>query len=255
MRNWAIITGLAFLTACGGQSKTSTPAPEEVKEVEAPAAQKKEEEKAAAVPEKPKGMAPLGLPDGAGDALLDPTKATATAPDLYEVKFVTSAGDFVMKVHRDWSPNGADRFYNLVSNKYYDGVVFFRVIDGFMAQVGIHGDPSVNNVWRQARIQDDPVVESNKRGFVSFATGGPNTRTTQFFINFGNNANLDGMGFSPFAEVTEGMDVVDSLYKGYGEGAPRGRGPNQGLIQSQGNAYLNEKYPELSFVKTARVIQ
>src|SRR5690606_18982605 len=125
------------------------------------------------------------------------------------------------------APNGVDRFYNLVRNGYYDDVAFFRVIENFMAQFGIHGDPAVNTAWRAARIQDDPVVESNRRGYVSFAMAGPNTRTTQLFINFRDNRQLDGMGFAPIAHVVEGMDVVDAIYSGYGEGAPNGQGPAQ----------------------------
>ncbi len=185
-------------------------------------------------------------------ALMDPSKATAKAPDKFTVKLETTAGDILIDVQRDWSPKGADRFYNLVKAGYYDDVAFFRVIGGFMAQVGINGDPNVNKVWRDARIDDDPVKQSNTRGMVSFATGGPNTRTTQFFVNFGNNARLDQMGFSPFAKVRN-MDVVDKLYAGYGEGAPSGKGPNQGRVQTEGNKYLKADFPNLSWIKKATV--
>ncbi len=182
-------------------------------------------------------------------ALLDPSKATAKAPDSYKAKFTTAKGDFVIEVHRDWAPLGADRFYNLVKLGFFDDVRFFRVVDGFMAQFGLSGDPAVSAKWQSANIVDDPVKKSNTRGFVTFAkTGMPNSRSSQIFINFGDNARLDGMGFAPFGEVTSGMEVVDSIYKGYGEQ------PNQGLIQSQGNAYLDAKFPKMDRV-TKAVIQ
>ena len=160
----------------------------------------------------------------------------------------------MIEVHRDWSPQGADRFYNLVRTGYYDGVRFFRVISGFMAQFGIHGDPAVSARWRERRIPDDPVRQSNVRGAVSYAMAGPNTRTTQLFINFGDNSRLDGSGFSPFGQVVEGMDVVDRLNAEYGEGAPRGAGPDQSRIQAEGNAYLERDFPRLDFVRRATVL-
>ncbi len=158
------------------------------------------------------------------------------------MKFDTSKGAFVVEVNRAWSPNGADRFYNLVKNGFYDDTRFFRVIPGFMVQFGINGDPAVSAPWRDARIPDDKVTQSNKRGYITFATSGPNSRTSQVFINFGDNAGLDGQGFSPFGRVTSGMNVVDALHAGYGEGAPSGRGPNQGKIQTEGNAYLTREF-------------
>ncbi len=192
---------------------------------------------------------------GAADAgnLSDPASLNEQAPAVYKAKFVTSKGDFVIEVHRDWAPNGADRFYNLVKNGYFNDVRFFRVLDGFMAQFGINGEPSVSAVWTNANIKDDPVKQSNVRGTFTFATAGPNTRTTQVFINFGDNAGLDGQGFSPFGKVVSGMDVVDSLYSGYGEGAPNGRGPNQGVVQSMGNSYLAKAFPKLDYIKTATI--
>lgn len=177
-----------------------------------------------------------------------------TAPDVYQTTFETSKGDFTIEVHREWAPHGADRFYNLVSNGFYDGVRFFRVLDGFMAQLGISGDPEVSTVWRVLAIPDDPVVQSNTRGFVSYAMAGPNTRTTQIFINFGDNSALDGQGFSPFGMVVSGMEVVDALYSGYGEGAPRGTGPSQGRIQAEGNAYLESEFPQLDYVVRASIV-
>ena len=161
--------------------------------------------------------------------LLNPSALTEKAPETFGVRFKTSKGDFVVEVTRAWSPNGADRFYNLVRNGFYDDCRFFRVLPNFMAQFGINGDPAVSKAWMSARITDDPVVQSNKRGFVSYAMAGPNTRTTQLFINFADrNAGLDGQGFSPFGKVTVGMDVVDKLYNGYGEGAPQGQRPGPG---------------------------
>jgi len=185
--------------------------------------------------------------------LKSPAALTEQAPATYTVNFDTTKGPIVITVHRDWAPNGADRFYNLVKNGFYDDVRFFRVIDGFMAQFGIHGNPAISAAWRPANIKDDPVKQSNKRGFLTFATGGPNTRTTQLFINFGDNAGLDKQGFSPIGEVTKGMDVVDKLYNGYGEGAPRGKGPDQGRLQAEGNAYLAKDFPKLDYIKTATI--
>ncbi|HKC38896.1 MAG TPA: peptidylprolyl isomerase [Gemmatimonadales bacterium] len=186
------------------------------------------------------------VPSGAGFAV--------QAPDSFRAKFETSAGDFVISVHRRWAPKGADRFYNLTRSGYYDGVRFFRVISGFMVQFGIHGDPAVSAAWHEQRIPDDRVASTNLRGRVTFATAGPGTRTTQVFINFGSNDQLDGMGFAPFGEVVAGMDVVDRLYAGYGEGAPRGRGPDQSRIQSQGNTYLERDFPRMDYVKRASIV-
>jgi peptidyl-prolyl cis-trans isomerase A (cyclophilin A) len=186
---------------------------------------------------------------------MDPTQFAATAPGTFKVKFETTAGDFVVQVNRDWAPNGADRVYNLVQAGWFTDVAFFRVIDGFMAQFGLHGEPRLNKIWRDARIDDDENTgHSNTRGMVTFATAGPNTRTTQMFINYKDNGMLDREGFTPFGEIVEGMDTVDKLYKGYGEGAPRGGGPSQGLIQKSGNAYLLAKFPELTWVKSASVL-
>jgi peptidyl-prolyl cis-trans isomerase A (cyclophilin A) len=197
----------------------------------------------------------LGTHAGALAAnLSDPAALKEKAPPVYKAQFDTSKGPFVIEVHRDWAPNGADRFYNLVKNGFYNDVRFFRVIEGFMVQFGINGDPNISAVWREANIPDDPVKQSNKRGYVTFATAGPNTRTTQVFINFDNNDGLDGQGFSPFGKVVSGMEVVDSLYNGYGEGAPRGQGPDQGQIQMEGNAYLIKDFPKLDYVKTATIV-
>lgn len=187
--------------------------------------------------------------------LSDPASLNETAPDVFKVKFDTSKGAFVVEVHRDWAPNGADRFYNLVKNGFYDNDRFFRVVEGFMVQFGINGNPKISKAWRDANIKDDPVTQSNKRGMITFATSGPNSRTTQVFINFNDNVGLDGQGFSPFGQVVSGMKVVDSLYNGYGEGAPRGSGPDQGRVQDEGNAYLNKDFPMLDYVKKATIEQ
>jgi peptidyl-prolyl cis-trans isomerase A (cyclophilin A) len=184
----------------------------------------------------------------------NPAALKEQAPAIYKVQFDTSKGSFVIEVHRDWAPIGADRFYNLVKNGFYDDARFFRVVEGFMVQFGVNGDPKVSATWRNARMKDDPVRISNKRTFVTFATAGPNTRTTQVFINFGDNSNLDGQGFAPFGQVVSGMKVVDSLYNGYGEGAPQGRGPDQGRVQSEGNAYLASAFPNLDYIKKATIV-
>jgi peptidyl-prolyl cis-trans isomerase A (cyclophilin A) len=190
---------------------------------------------------------------GTDPALLKPASLTAKAPETYEVKFVTTKGDFVVTVTRAWAPLGADRFYNLAKHHFFDNASFFRVLSGFVVQFGISADPKVSKVWEDAKIKDDPVTQSNKTGYLTFATAGPNTRTTQLFINLNDNKNLDSMGFAPFGQVTAGMDVVQKLYSGYGEGAPNGSGPSQDLIQSQGKAYLDAKFPNLDSIKTATV--
>ncbi len=202
----------------------------------------------------------LSAPIASAQVAAKPTlKSPATlkdqAPAVYKASFDTSAGVFVIEVHRDWAPKGADRFYNLVKYGFYDNVRFFRVLAGFMAQFGLNGDPAVQMVWRDARITDDPVKESNKKGYITFATAGPNTRTTQVFINYGDNGNLDSQGFAPFGKVITGMNVVEKLYSGYGEGAPQGKGPSQGQIQAQGNAYLEKDFPKLDYVKKATIVE
>ncbi len=193
--------------------------------------------------------------EAATTSLPDPAKATATAPKVFKVKMSTTKGDFVIEVHRDWAPVGADRFYNLVKLGYFSDVAFFRVIKGFMVQFGIHGNPDVNRMWHDANIADDPSgKQSNTRGMVTFATAGPNTRTNQIFINYADNARLDSMGFAPIGKVVSGMDVVDALEGMYGEGAPSGRGPSQGKFQSEGNAYLKAQFPKLDYLKSATLL-
>jgi peptidyl-prolyl cis-trans isomerase A (cyclophilin A) len=184
----------------------------------------------------------------------DPAKLTEKAPDTFKARFETTKGAFTIEVTRALAPNGADRFYNLVRSGYFKDIALFRVIPGFMCQFGIHGDPKVSAAWRRASIPDDPVKASNTRGAITFAMAGPNTRTTQLFISFGNNARLDSQGFSPFGKVTEGMDVVDKINGEYGEGAPMGRGPSQGRIQEEGNAYLKKDFPNLDYITSATIL-
>lgn len=193
---------------------------------------------------------------GEASPLSDPGSAAMNqkAPETYKAKFETSKGEFIIEVRREWAPNGADRFYTLVKNGFYNEARFFRAISGFMVQFGLNGDPKISTAWRTQAIKDDPVKQSNVRGMVSFAMAGPNTRTTQVFINYGDNSRLDGMGFSPFGRVNEGMTVVDQLYSAYGEGAPQGKGPSQGRIQQEGNEYLTREFPKLDYVKKAMII-
>ena len=186
----------------------------------------------------------------APEKLANPAALTAKAPDTFKARFDTTKGIFVIEVHRDWSPNGVDRFYNLVKNGYYNGVKFFRVVPGFVVQWGIHGDPSIATKWLKSTIPDDPVKESNKRGYVSFAkSGAPDSRSVQVFINFADNARLDGMGFAPFGKVTEGMDVVDKLFDGYADGLR----DLQGRIAQDGNAFLEKTYPNLDTIRRASI--
>jgi peptidyl-prolyl cis-trans isomerase A (cyclophilin A) len=188
-------------------------------------------------------------------SLLNPATIKLQAPAVFDAKFTTTKGDFVVEVTRAWSPRGADRFYNLVKYHYFDGTAFFRVMQGFVAQFGISSQPDVSQAWENAKITDDPVTQSNTRGMLTFATAGPNTRTTQVFINLNDNSNpLDGMGFSPFGKVTSGMEVVDKLHSEYGDGPPDGSGPDQGRIQREGKAYLEKSFPLLDTIKTAVIV-
>lgn len=192
------------------------------------------------------------LPDMGGspsaESLRDLSNFEAEAPATFRARFTTSAGDFTIEARRALAPIGVDRFYNLVRNGYFDGIRFFRVVPDFIVQFGIHGDPSVSAVWRQQSLRDDPTRQSNTRGFITYATAGPNTRTTQLFINFANNGFLDAQGFAAFGEVVEGMEVVDEINAQYGES------PDQGRIQREGNAYLQESFPELDYIIRARLM-
>jgi peptidyl-prolyl cis-trans isomerase A (cyclophilin A) len=192
-------------------------------------------------------------PRGPGNriSLMNPAALHAQAPATFKARFTTTKGDFVVEVHRDWAPNGADRFYNLVKNGFYDEATVFRALPGFVVQFGMHAKPAVEAVWQKANIRDDAVKQSNKKGYLVFATAGPNTRTTQVFINLGDNTQLDAQGFSPFGMVVEGMDVVEKFYTGYGDPP---RGPDQGRIAAEGKAYLDKNFPQLDSIKSAKIV-
>jgi peptidyl-prolyl cis-trans isomerase A (cyclophilin A) len=178
--------------------------------------------------------------------LLRANNYTETAPASYQVTLQTSAGDVVIQVYRDWAPLGADRFYNLTKGGFYDDTRVYRIVEGFMAQFGLNGDPYVNQVWKTEFLVDDPVVESNTRGRVAFAKGGRHSRTTEVFISYKDNSSLDAQGFAPIGEVIEGMEVVDAFYMDYGDGPPRGEGPYQAMAVARGNEYLDADFPELT---------
>jgi peptidyl-prolyl cis-trans isomerase A (cyclophilin A) len=226
------------------------PAPEEP----APAAPRDTEvaPKPAPKPEEP-AVAPGGVNM---TRLAVPAALGEEAPPTFKVAFDTSKGQFVVEATRAWAPRGVDRFYNLVKNGFYHDVRFYRVVPGFMVQFGIHGDPKIMGPWTAARIPDDPVTEGNARGYVTFAHGGPNSRTTQLFINFRDNSSaLNKQGFTAIGRVISGMDVVDALYSGYGEMAPRGKGPDQQRFIKEGNAYLASSFPNLDYIKSATIVQ
>ncbi|HEV2198534.1 MAG TPA: peptidylprolyl isomerase [Bryobacteraceae bacterium] len=180
--------------------------------------------------------------------LLNPGSMRAKAPETFKVKMTTTKGDVIIQVNRAWAPLGADRFFNLIRGGFYKDAAFFRVIPGFVAQFGIPARPDVGKVWEEARITDDRVTQSNKRGTLTFATAGPNTRTTQIFINYRDNAPLDTQGFAPFGTVVEGMELVDKFFSGYGEA------PNQGLITAQGKAYLDKSFPNLDRIVSTTIM-
>ncbi|HLB38477.1 MAG TPA: peptidylprolyl isomerase [Gemmatimonadales bacterium] len=219
----AMVSAAALLTACSGKEKDN-------------------EEQSAAPAAAP--VSPLTDPNA--------PELNATAPDVYRVKFETSKGDFEIEVTRTWAPRGADRFYNLVKNGWYDDNRFFRVVPNFMVQFGINGDPAISKWWRNARIADDPVTQSNKRGMITFAMSGVDSRTTQVFINFKDNAFLDPQRFAPFGRVVNGMDVVDRLNGEYAEAPSSGQG--QMMIQTQGNAFLQANFPNLDYIKKASIL-
>jgi peptidyl-prolyl cis-trans isomerase A (cyclophilin A) len=241
-RSIATLTFSALLAAAAATTSAQTPAkPAPAKPAAAPTTQKPATAKPATA--KPA----TAKPAPANPALRTPAKLKDVAPATFRANFETSIGVFVIEVTRAWAPKGADRFYNLVKYGYFDGNRFFRVLPNFMVQFGINGDPKLNAAWSEANIGDDPVTQSNKRGYLTFATRGPNTRTTQLFINFRDNAGLDPQGFAPFGQVVSGMEVVDKI------NAEHRETPEQGLIQSQGNAYLMKQFPRLDFIKKASI--
>jgi len=202
------------------------------------------------------GHARPSLAESDQDVLLHPSSRVwkRKAPRDFQVRFETSQGAFFIEVHRDWAPLGADRFANLVRNGFYDDQRFTRVVAGYIAQFGIHGNPEVAGAWKNQTIPDDPVRQSNRRGFIAFAMTGPDTRSTQVYINLVDNTRLDAQGFAPFGRVVEGMEVVDRLYSGYGENSGGGmRGGKQGPIEVGGNSYLQREYPKLDYIIRARL--
>ncbi len=233
-----------------GTSSTAKQAPAKPTTTQKPTTQKP-----AGTGTKPAGTKPAGAkpstakPPAVSAALRTPSKLKEQAPATFRASFDTSAGPFVVEVTRAWAPIGADRFYNLVKHGYFNGNRFFRIVPNFIVQFGLYGDPKIGALWRNANIPDDPVTQSNKRGTLVFATAGPNTRTTQLFINFRDNAGLDSRGFAPFGVVVSGMEVVDKLNPEYGEQ------PEQPEIQAQGNAYLNKNFPKLDYIKTATIVK
>lgn len=250
-RSLWMLSLLATLVACGG---TEPAAEDATPSVELPATVESPSVEPPAVPTvtEPEPT-PTVLPP-----LLNPAHpdANATAPAQYRVVLDTTKGDIVLQIYRDWAPRGADRFYNLVRTGFFTDVRFFRVVDGFVAQFGMNGDPEVNAAWDAAEMPDDPSLgETNSRGRITFAHAGPNTRTTQLFLSIGNNAFLDRQGFPPFGEIVEGLGVLDSLHRGYGEGPPSGSGPDQGRIGAQGNRYLERDFPMLDYVRRARLLE
>jgi peptidyl-prolyl cis-trans isomerase A (cyclophilin A) len=204
--------------------------------------------KAAATPAKTGAPAAKTASSGSS-RLMNPASLNAKAPEVYRAKFTATKGDFVVEVTRAWAPLGADRFYNLVKNGFYNNAPFFRVVPNFIVQFGLAANPAVSNAWKDANLKDDPVKQGNKKGTITFATAGPGTRTTQVFISLKDNDFLDGQGFSPFGTVTEGMDIVASLYSGYGE-----NGPDQGRLTAEGKPYVDKNFPKIDSIRTATII-
>jgi len=250
--NWAavIISAVIVLNGCKKQEQPAQTAPSEQSKAETPAppvtpapAETKPDARASSKPAEPSR--------NYVKELLAPAKLKEKAPETYRVKFDTTRGEFTITVTRAWAPLGADRFYNLVKHHFYDQAAFFRVVPNFVAQFGISANPSVSSAWKHTEIKDDPVTQSNKRGTITFATAGPNTRTTQLFISLKDNSRLDSMGFSPFGVVDgNGMNVVEMMYEGYGDSA----GPDQDQLQKQGDPYLKKGWPKLDYIKSATLV-
>lgn len=254
--NWVLLAAAVGMLSfgCKKEEPVAETKPAEQPKAAAPA-EVKPETPAPSQPAPPPSEPAAAPRAGFDRTLLRPAMLAEKAPDTYQVKFSTTRGDFIVTVTRAWAPLGADRFYNLVKHHFYENASFFRVIPNFMAQFGISAYPPVSSAWEKATIKDDPVTQSNKRGYVTFATGGPNTRTTQVFINFKDNSRLDRDGFAPFGKVDDqGMKVVDMLYDVYGEGAPDGNGPEQGKINVLGKPYLDKSFPKLDSIKTATLV-
>jgi peptidyl-prolyl cis-trans isomerase A (cyclophilin A) len=258
----AALAAISLFAGCKSNEQSAQKPPAEPQKTETPA---QTTTAAPAEPTSPNGAVPATEPLHAGKpeakpmsaaadakALLSPKKLAEKAPDSYKVKFDTTRGTFTVSVTRAWSPLGADRFYNLVKHHFYDNAAFFRVVPGFVVQFGISPTPAVSAAWKHTEIKDDPVTQTNKRGSLTFATAGPNTRTTQIFINLKDNARLDSMGFSPFGTVDgNGMNVVEMMYEGYGDNA----GPDQDQLEKQGDPYLKKGWPKLDYIKSATLVQ
>jgi peptidyl-prolyl cis-trans isomerase A (cyclophilin A) len=251
----AIAIGCMFF-GCKAKDQTAEAPPPEQPKAEAPATPKAETPTPAAAQPEATAGAPAEAPrKGFDRALLRPTQLKEQAPDTFQVKFTTTRGDFIVTVNRAWAPNGADRFYNLVKHHFFDNASFFRVHPGFIVQFGISAYPQVSAAWNDATIKDDPVKESNKTNSLTFATAGPNTRTTQLFINLADNSRLDKMGFAPFGKVTEGGNVVEMMYESYGEiPAMGGPGPEPSDIERLGKPYLDKNFPKLDSIKTTTLL-
>jgi peptidyl-prolyl cis-trans isomerase A (cyclophilin A) len=247
----AVAMGTLFF-GCKAKEETAEAPPPEKPKAEAPAQPKAETPTPATAQPEATASAPAPAPrPGYDRALLRAALLKDKAPEAFHVKFTTTRGDFTVTVNRAWAPVGADRFYNLVKHHYYDNASFFRVVPGFVVQFGISAYPPVSAAWRSANLKDDPVTQSNKRGYLTFATAGPNTRTTQIFINLKDNGGLDRQGFAPFGVVDgQGMKVVDMLYDQYGDAA----GPDQDQIEAQGKPYLDKGWPKLDSIKTATLV-
>jgi peptidyl-prolyl cis-trans isomerase A (cyclophilin A) len=258
----AALAAISLFAGCKSNEQSAQKPPAEPQKTETPA---QTTTAAPAEPTSPNAAVPATEPLHAGKpeakpmsaaadakALLSPKKLAEKAPDSYKVKFDTTRGTFTVSVTRAWSPLGADRFYNLVKHHFYDNAAFFRVVPGFVVQFGISPTPAVSAAGKHTEIKDDPVTQTNKRGSLTFATAGPNTRTTQIFINLKDNARLDSMGFSPFGTVDgNGMNVVEMMYEGYGDNA----GPDQDQLEKQGDPYLKKGWPKLDYIKSATLVQ
>lgn len=254
-KSWCVIFAAATLLAgCKSKEPAAETKPAETAKTETPSpapAPAPAETKPAATETAPASAAKAAVAAKPGN-LLKPSTLQEKAPEKYEVKFKTTRGEFTVQVTRAWSPLGADRFYNLVKAHFYDNTAFFRVVPGFVAQFGIAEKPAVSAAWKKTEIADDPVTQTNKRGYLSFATAGPNTRTTQIFINLKDNPRLDGMGFSPFGVVEgNGMNVVEMMYEGYGDNA----GPEQDQIEKQGTPYLKKGWPKLDYIQSTTLVE
>ncbi len=248
----AIVLGTLFF-GCKAKEQTAETQPPEKPKAEAPAEPKAETPSPAQPQPEVTASAPAAAPrQGFDRALLRAALLKEKAPDTFQVKFTTTRGDFIVTVNRAWAPIGADRFYNLVNHHFYDNASFFRVVPGFVVQFGISAYPPVAAAWEKANIKDEPVTQSNKRGYLTYAkTSMPNTRSTQIFINLNDNTGLDRQGFSPFGYVdAQGMKVVEMLYDQYGDSA----GPDQDQISKQGKPYLDKGWPKLDSIKTATLI-